>query len=255
MDIPNIPQNLIKGLEQKNTEQLTALSRVLDLVLGKTVIATVTSVTPVTPQEKQQLLKQTVDALAQINKQGINVANLSPATKLEISRLMQQQNLVQSPELKWVNLVVNNRPVLTYSDRPLATGQTIPVQLQTGQKLVLLDFPTQSSATSKIAAVENALLNITAQSTLNKNQLVNNFVKITSAPLVDNLAKNANPVETAKNAILEKIGNATLTDKNTSQNPVAKIDGNNAEIKKSCRQYIAPTSTTQRRANSFIFCT
>jgi hypothetical protein len=34
MDITNIPQTLIKGLEQKNTDQLVALSRVLNLVLG-----------------------------------------------------------------------------------------------------------------------------------------------------------------------------------------------------------------------------
>jgi hypothetical protein len=147
MDITNIPQTLIKGLEQKNTEQLVALSRVLNLVLGKTHMAEISSTKPVTEPERAELIKQTAAALAQINKQVSNPNNLTPALKAEISRLLQQQNLVQSPELKWVNLVVNNRPLLTYSDRPLTAGQTIPVQLQGPQKLVLLDLPEADSTT------------------------------------------------------------------------------------------------------------
>lgn len=139
MDITNIPQNLIKALEQKNTEQLAVLSRVLNLVLGKTVMASVASTEPVTATEREELLKQTTAALTQLNQQAVN--KLTPALKTEITRLLQQQNLIQSPELKWINLVVNNRPLLTYSDKPLVTGQTVPVQLQGPQKLVLLDSP------------------------------------------------------------------------------------------------------------------
>lgn len=139
MDITNIPQNLIKALETKNTEQLAVLSRVLNLVLGKTVIANVASATPVSEPERQELLKQTAAALAQLNQQTNK--QMTPAIKAEIARLMQQQNMIQSAELKWLNLVVNNRPLLTYSDRPITAGQNIPVQLQSPQKLVLLDLP------------------------------------------------------------------------------------------------------------------
>ena len=139
MDITNIPQNLIKALEQKNTEQLVALSRVLNLVLGKTVMARVESTSPVTEPERQALLKQTAAALAHANKQIIDPAKISPVLKTEISRLMQQQDLIKMPDLKWVNLLVNNRHQLTYTDRPLAAGQTIPVQLQNPQKLVMLN--------------------------------------------------------------------------------------------------------------------
>ncbi len=101
MDITNIPQTLIKALEQKNTEQLVALSRVLNLVLGKTHMAEITSTKPVTEPERAELIKQTAAALAQLNKQISNPNNLTPALKAEMSRLLQQQNLVQSPELKW----------------------------------------------------------------------------------------------------------------------------------------------------------
>ena len=139
MDITNIPQNLIKALEQKNTEQLVALSRVLNLVLGKTVMARVESTSPVTEPERQALLKQTAAALAHANKQIIDPTKISPVLKTEISRLMQQQDLIKMPDLKWVNLLVNNRHQLTYTDRPLAAGQTIPVQLQNPQKLVMLN--------------------------------------------------------------------------------------------------------------------
>jgi hypothetical protein len=155
MDITNIPQTLIKGLEQKNTDQLVALSRVLNLVLGKTVIATISSTEPVTAPERAELLKQTAAALAQIKQQATN--NLTPAIKAEVARLVQQQNLIQSPELKWINLVVNNRPLLTYSDRPLAAGQNVPVQLQGPQKLVLLDLPTPALSLPTKAVAPSAI--------------------------------------------------------------------------------------------------
>ncbi|RYY04059.1 MAG: flagellar hook-length control protein FliK [Gammaproteobacteria bacterium] len=145
MDITNIPQSLIKGLEQKNTEQLTALSRVLNLVLGKTETAMVTSTAPVTAPERAELLKQTTTALAQLNKQIVDPNKIPPALKAEISRLVEQQNLIQKPDLKWINLTVNNRPQLTYSDRPLVAGQSIPVQLQGPQKLVMLNLPVTTS--------------------------------------------------------------------------------------------------------------
>lgn len=140
MDITNITQNLIKGLEQKNTEQLVTLSRLLNVALGKMVMASVTEIEPVTPQERDVLLAQTVKALLQVNKLAKNTAALSPALKIEITRLLDQQTLIKSPELKWVNLLVNGKSLLTYTDKPLAAGQTIPVQLVSPQKLVLLDL-------------------------------------------------------------------------------------------------------------------
>lgn len=182
MDIPNIPSKLIKALEQKNTEQLIALSRVLNLVQGKVVIATVSSVEHVTPQEREQLLKQTAAALTQINKQVINQSNLTPAVKAEISRLMQQQDLIQSPTLKWANIVVNNRPIITYTDRPLTAGQNIPVQMQGAQKLVLLDL---------------------------SDLEINDLLKITN-PTVTNLATKANPVTNTNLDALVKAAIAEL---------------------------------------------
>jgi hypothetical protein len=193
MDITNIPQTLIKGLEQKNTDQLVALSRVLNLVLGKTVIATVSSTEPVTAPERAELLKQTAAALAQIKQQATN--NLTPAVKAEVARLMQQQNLIQSPELKWINLVVNNRPILTYSDRPLVAGQNVPVQLQSPQKLVLLGLPTLEQSAPTKAVVPSTIPQTVLAPTTNT---------LTDA------AKNAATLNELLKAAITELANKTL---------------------------------------------
>ncbi|HWV15696.1 MAG TPA: flagellar hook-length control protein FliK [Cellvibrio sp.] len=142
MDISSLTQNLIKGLAQKNNTELAALSRALDIALGKVTTATVTEITPVSAQERQELLKKTAEALQQLSK----LPQTSPAAKQEISRLLEQQTLIKSPDLKWVSLLVNNRQQLTYSDKPLVAGQTVTVQLATAQKLVLLDLPDTEGA-------------------------------------------------------------------------------------------------------------
>jgi Flagellar hook-length control protein FliK len=242
MDITNIPQALIKGLEQKNTEQLVVLSRVLNLVLGKTVIATISSTEPVTVPERAELLKQTAAALVQIKQQATN--QLTPSLKTEIARLMQQQNLIQSPELKWINLVVNNRPLLTYSDRPLVAGQSVPVQLQSPQKLVLLDLPnieqpvltkvipsstpqtalaptTNTSAdATKNAAIVNALLKAAITELANKT-LTTSTAELTNKPIPtsptnpSSFAKDilTSTVDTTKNtAALNELLKATTTE-------------------------------------------
>jgi len=221
MDISNIPQNLIKALEQKNSEQLAALSRVLNLVLGKTVMANITSTAPVTPQEREALLKQTAAALTQINKPGINPENLPPAVKAEITRLIQQQKLIESPELKWINLVVNNRPLLAYSNRPLVAGQHIPVQLQSPQKLVLLDLPdaedpglelSKSTSTHSPAPVATQLANVKNTAVLNElvKTLVSETLK-TDSQVTTQLVKAATglPAEALGKTVPE--GNAVVT--------------------------------------------
>lgn len=140
MDITNLTQNLIKGLEQKNTEQLVTLSRLLDIALEKIVLASVTETAPVTPQERDVLLAKTIAALLNHNKLTNNITQLTPALRAELTRLLDQQALIKSPELKWVTLLVNNQSLLTYTDKPLTIGQTVPLQLASPQKLVFLEM-------------------------------------------------------------------------------------------------------------------
>ncbi len=231
MDITNIPQNLIKALEQKSTDQLAALSRVLNLVLGKTVIASVVSTEPVTPQERTELLKQTTAALAQLNQQ--TVEKLTPAVKNEIARLLQQQNLIQSPELKWINLVVNGRPLLTYSDRPLVAGQSVPVQMQTPQKLVLLDLPATDVEQPDPNTTD--FVPKTPATALNAQQRVKlaTSVPITElAPKTPNSSSNQTAVEeqTLRPVHNEKILKAVM-EKNQANNPLLESANKSAQQK------------------------
>lgn len=253
MDITNIPQNLIKTLEQKSTDQLAALSRVLNLVLGKTVMASVVSTEPVTPQERAELLKQTTAALAQLNQQ--TVGKLTPAIKNEIARLMQQQHLIQSPELKWINLTVNGRPLLTYSDRPLTAGQSVPVQMQSPQKLVLLDLPAMDvdQATTDSSALTPKTPPAVATA-LTAHQLVK---LATNLPLTDSVPKTQTDptIQTATEdltpAVSEKILKAVI-EKNQVNTPL--VDSTNKAVQQKINFYNTaeaqlkpPTTTTLKQ--------
>lgn len=161
MDISKITSSLLQGLEQKQTEQLQALSRVLNLVIGKSQVATVLATQPVSKAEREALLKQTTEALDRLQKQPAPNSTASPVTspaiKAEIARLTQQQQLLQSPNLKWIDLGVNNRQLTTYSDRPLTPGQPLLVQLQSPQKLVLVDeFPAEDVLKATTTALQTA---------------------------------------------------------------------------------------------------
>ncbi|MFO1387833.1 flagellar hook-length control protein FliK [Cellvibrio sp.] len=253
MDITNIPQNLIKTLEQKSTDQLAALSRVLNLVLGKTVMASVVSTEPVTPQERAELLKQTTAALAQLNQQ--TVGKLTPAIKNEIARLMQQQNLIQSPELKWINLKVNGRSLLTYSDRPLTAGQSVPVQMQSPQKLVLLDLPAgdEDQSTTDSTALTPKTPPAVA-SALTAQQLVK---LATNLPLGDSVPKTpTNPtIQTAAEDLTPAVSEKNLKaviEKNQASTPL--LDSTNKAVQQKINLYNTaeaqlkpPTTTTLKQ--------
>jgi len=240
MDINNIPQNLIKALEQKNTEQLVALSRVLNLVLGKTVMATVTSTTPVTEPERQALLKQTAAALAQINKQIADPTKISPAVKAEISRLMQQRDLIKMPELKWVNILVNNRPQLTYTDRPLAVGQNIPVQLQNPQKLVLLNMP----EADRNEAVFNPPKNQSPIQNLLASKLLADMDQTSSQT-------TGIPVPNAKNiAMLNELLKNALAELSSKMNQTADIKALQAKVDNLILEKNIPTATSSTQGST-----
>ncbi len=145
MDISSITQDILKGLAQKNYDQLIALSRTLNLIVGKTLIATVSSTQPVTPAERDQLLQQTTAALTALKQQLVTLNHPPPTLTNEIGRLIQQQQLIQSPALKWVTLIINNQALLTYSDRPLEPGKALEIQLQTPQKLVIVESGSQTN--------------------------------------------------------------------------------------------------------------
>ena len=260
MDITNIPQNLIKALEQKNTEQLATLSRVLNLVVGKTLMASVISAEPVSPQDRAALLKQTSEALAQITKQAANPSTQTPAVKAEIARLVQQQQMLQSPQLKWVNLVVNGKPVVTYSDRPLNPGQTISLQLQTPQKLVVLDTTAEiPKATSQVVQPGDVPEKDASDSLVKDKAALNQLVRSAILELIGksqiapntNLAKNilvenapAHLLKAVKDALANAEDNSATTDTDIPE-AADKLTKNQTAAPKTPPGYSAKNITQQ----------
>jgi len=257
MDISNIQQTLLKGLEQKNTDQLIALSRVLNLIVGKTLIANVTATQPVTAQERAVLLQQTNAALTQLNKQV--AITPTPVLKAEIARLTQQQQLVQSPQLKWVDLAVNNRPIVTYSDRPLTPGQNVAIQLQSPQKLVLLNdsVTTEPNSSAISDAADNKTLapDTAAQNATGKTVTPSTQPSIAASSiekLLASIPNNTTSVE-SNNALTANVAtgstsNSTISATNTPNKSPASIEKNLAAYTNELIQKLTPDNAdkTQR---------
>lgn len=136
INLPPVTQQLIKGLEQGRAEQLTTLSKLVNLLVGEKALASVEKVAAVSPQQRGELQKLTQEALQLLNR-----ASPSPAVKAQINQLTEQLQLLSSPQLKWAHLLINNRPLLTYTDKPLVQGQPLPVQLLNNLRLVHQDIP------------------------------------------------------------------------------------------------------------------
>lgn len=134
INLPPLSSQLLKGLEQGRSEHLAALSKLLNVAIGNQVTASVEKIEAITPTQREELMKRTHEALQQLLR-----SPATPAVKAQIVRLQEQQQLLNSEQLKWVHLQVNSRPLLTYTDRALLPGQTVTVQLTDAQRLALVD--------------------------------------------------------------------------------------------------------------------
>lgn len=141
-NLPPITQNLHTGIQQVRSEQLATLSKIVGLTVGSTAMALVEQVAPATQSQRDLLLSQNQQLLAQLQQKPA-----TPAVKLQINTLLDQQQLLNAPPLKFVQLQVNNRSLLTYTDQPVQTGQHIPVKLDAQQRLVQLLSTLNSTGT------------------------------------------------------------------------------------------------------------
>jgi hypothetical protein len=132
-NLPPITQNLVSSVQQMRTEQLATLSKITGLSIGSTLMAVVEQIAPASQSQRDLLLAQNQQLLAQLQQKP-----LTPAIKVQIAGLLEQQQLLASPPLKLVQLQLNNRSLLTYTDQPLQPGQQIPVKLDAQQRLVQL---------------------------------------------------------------------------------------------------------------------
>ena len=147
-NLPPITKNLLSSMQQMRSEQLASLSKITGLSIGSTVMAMVEQIAPATQSQRDLLLAQSQQLLAQLQQKPA-----TPAIKLQIATLLEQQQLLASPPLKLVQLQLNNRALLTYTDQPVQVGQQIPVKLDTQQRLVQL-LTALSAGTSPLTTKE-----------------------------------------------------------------------------------------------------
>lgn len=155
---PSASSPLIRG------DNAAVLPKIAGLPQGQIVDVMVEKVVAITPEQRDALLKQLNEQMQQLQK-----APQTPAVKAQIQQLNEQQQLLQSPQLKLVTLQLPDRPLLTYTDKPVVAGQTLQVLVsQQGQRLAIVDMPAPLPTTPATALAtatgqppaENSLRNL-----------------------------------------------------------------------------------------------
>ncbi len=104
---------------------------------GRAMAARVETVTPLSREQRQQLLDNTINTLLRLTRNDSPPADRAQ----QLNRLDAQQQLLQTSGLQLASLRLLSRELLTYTDRPLAPGQQVLVRLDPGGRLVLTDKP------------------------------------------------------------------------------------------------------------------
>ncbi len=136
MKLPHLTNNMITGLQETRSERLNTLGQLLSMGVGSSKTATVEKLALVTPEQRQQLFNRTLETLMQLTQKPA-----SNSQRGQISQLLEQQQLLKSPLLKLVQVQINNRPLITYTDKVLQVGQQLTLNLAETNRLVQLSSP------------------------------------------------------------------------------------------------------------------
>src|SRR5690625_4354795 len=130
LKVPNVISTLLDRGQEGRAERVQTLVQLLSVRIGQPQSAQVQNVAPVTSEQRQSLLNATLEALAQLEK-------VPPSAQRErqVGQLQAQQQLLNAPLLKLVKLLLNGRPLVTYTDRTLEQGQTVQVRLTDSNRL------------------------------------------------------------------------------------------------------------------------
>lgn len=168
MDLGSINEKLLHNVQRTQIEQIALTSKSLGLKIGSQLLAQADKVTQATPDERAQILKNIDATLAQLNKNSA-----APATKALISQLVEQKQLLQDPALKLVNLNLSPtlavgttstptpgaqnaamQNLLTYTNQPIQTGQTLLLQLTDSSRLQILQPLTKTQMESLVQLLQ-----------------------------------------------------------------------------------------------------
>lgn len=114
------------GVERPSSESgvMRLLTEQLARSAASAVPAEVRQVAPVSAEQRQQLISRLVDTLLQWQNRPD-----SAQRSQQLARLADEQQLLNSAQLKLVRLAVQQQTVVTYTDRPLKPGQQVSVYL------------------------------------------------------------------------------------------------------------------------------
>ncbi|BFM15982.1 hypothetical protein R50073_21650 [Maricurvus nonylphenolicus] len=119
IDLPSFFQNSIKELQNQRQAEVESLAQRISLKVGQTTSALIERITPV----NQQL----ADRMSQLQNTNLTAkANPLPA------------QLLSQPNLKLIELAVQGQTLLTLTDQPVKSGQTVQLLLKTAAQLVLV---------------------------------------------------------------------------------------------------------------------
>ncbi len=124
---PTLPLTRPSGGAERSAGE-SGLMRLLTEQLARSpasaVSAEVRSVAPVTAEQRQQLINRLLDTLLQWQSRPESAQKTQ-----QLTRLADEQQLLNAAQLKLIRLSVQQQNVVTYTDRPLKPGQQVAVYL------------------------------------------------------------------------------------------------------------------------------
>lgn len=197
--IPPSTSHLRGSTPQGQANRLDASAKVAPLSLNPTQIveAKVVGAEKISAVARAQLVANLQKQLANLAGNANN-ASTAPQTQQK-HNLLQSLQLLRSPQLMLVKLQYQQLQQLTYTDRPVQTGQSIPVQLQADGRLTLAP----NTAPTTEPSLKNALITQALRQALPQQQpqntLFDQFRQLARQPqnqqlLPSNIASSLNKV-------------------------------------------------------------
>ena len=148
MDLGSINEKLLQNVQRAQIEQIALVTKSLGLKIGSQFLAQVQQITQSTPDERTEIIKSIDATLAQLNKNSA-----APATRALINQLIEQKKMLQDPAVRLANLNISPQlltgtatasphpsvpGLLTYTNQPFQTGETLLLQITDGSRLKIL---------------------------------------------------------------------------------------------------------------------
>ena len=152
MEIPATGDKLLnltlQNVQKLQQDQLQLIARLAGLKTDNLVQAMISEVSELSADDRKLITEQLDKTLAQLKS-----LQLTPAIQQQIDALEKQKSLLQLDTTKLLQLTVNNKSFLVYSNQPLQVGQSILVRLIPNQGLELVNPAPAASTDEQIDVI------------------------------------------------------------------------------------------------------